>query len=335
MKKVIKTLLRLSKIFLALIIALIILSGVCFAFSYSGVRVHNNDGATDFKWLPNQYKSTALEGYAWFTMDKNGYNNYCGTDKSPDILFMGSSHLEGANVMPCDNMCNIVREQTSYSVYNIGTSGHTIYNCVANLEYALSVYTPDKYVVIETDTVDLSADTMSSVTGNSLSDIQSYDSGLLFLAQKYIPPLKTIYKNIGDFKDADKITQEQSAQTSSTTPVTTEYTDALNSFLNKAKSSALENDCSLIIFYHPRATYDENGNFVTTTDTDKLNAFKNTCKNNDIIFIDMTSTYQTNYEQNDIFPRGFSNTEVSGGHLNEYGHYMIAQQIIKAIQEDN
>lgn len=132
------------KVMSAGIVSLGILSLFSIAYNYTGVHIDNTDGATDYKWEANQLLTTMGEGYAWFRVDENGFNN-CGDKHSPnsdvDILLMGSSHMEAVNVSPKSNTGYILNELIDDKrTYNIGISGHSIYRCVSNLQDAVSCF---------------------------------------------------------------------------------------------------------------------------------------------------------------------------------------------------
>ena len=102
MKKISEMCKMLIKIAAAGMISLVILSGFCLLYSFSGVHISNPSGSTDYKWEPGQWKATMTEGLAWLRMDQNGYNNNAD-EKDIDILLMGSSHMEAANVAASEN----------------------------------------------------------------------------------------------------------------------------------------------------------------------------------------------------------------------------------------
>ncbi len=323
------------KCILAGIVALVVLSGFCYLFSYSGARVHNESGATDFKWSPNQWRSTVLEGYTWFRMDNYGFNNVYDNSDSPDILLMGSSHMEAANVKQSENVASILENELSLDVYNIAISGHTIYNCVDNMDAAVKEYQPKQYLILETVTAELSIDEMQKVVNGELESIESYDSGIVYMFQKYIPALKTMYKQFSNWKAVDA-NQTESLASDTILEQEENYEEILYDFLLKAKSSAQKSGSKLIIFYHPEIKIDSSTNAYTEIfDKKKFELFGKTCDELDIIYVDMTQTFKNMYEQEHILPYGFSNTAVGAAHLNKHGHRAITDDLIKAITEDN
>lgn len=330
-KKIKQTLFIFFKCIVAGIVALAILSGVCFLVNYSGARVHNESGATDFKWGENQYRATALEGFSWFFMDNHGFNNIENYSKNPEILIMGSSHMEGANVNPEKTTASLLLKGTSYSVYNIATSGHTIYNCVNNMDNAVKEYSPSKYLIVETVSAELSVAEMQKVIDGKFKPFESYDSGVLYALQKYIPAVKAMYKQIGFWRDADKTLSENP----STQLEEENYEEVLEAFLLKAKNSADKSGAQLIIFYHPEIKIDEKANAYTeVSDRNKLLAFEDVCNKLGILYVDMTDTFTELYNNDHILPYGFYNTGVGSAHLNEHGHKAIAEEIYNLISED-
>lgn len=50
--------------------------------------------------------------------------------------------------------------------------------------------------------------------------------------------------------------------------------------------------------------------------------------------MDMTDEFKALYEEKHILAHGFVNTAVGRGHLNKYGHRVIAQTLAEKIKED-
>ncbi len=127
-------------------IALALLSAFCFLYNYTGVHIDNRDGGTDYKWESNHYYSTMTEGYSWIFYDKNGFNNLNDEDFNlhpVDILLMGSSHMDAYNIGKNENLGALLNIMLpNYRTYNIGMSGHEIYNCVQNLKKTVDYFNP-------------------------------------------------------------------------------------------------------------------------------------------------------------------------------------------------
>lgn len=308
--------------------ALLILSIYVLCFSNSGVHITNTTNATDYKWEANQGKSKTDEGFAWITLDEDGFNNRSIPD-SIDILIMGSSHMEAVNISQDENVGTLLSETIKdKNIYNIGVSGHTIYTCVQNISDAVNYYSPSDYVILETSEILLNKESMLSVVDNEYPEIQSYDSGIVYLLQKKLPVVKAVYKALDDWRSADS---RSVAVNEETRKIDTEYTDILSQFLSKAASGVSTSGAKLIIFYHPTTEIDEEGDLINTTDQEALSAFQEACDKNDIIFVDMTPDFERMYEEEHILAHGFINTAVGTGHLNKYGHKAIAERLAEVI----
>lgn len=324
------------KILLAGIITIVILSAFCFIYDFSGVHISNPAGSTDYKWECGQWKANMSEGLAWLRMDENGFNNVDAEDTNVDILLMGSSNMEAVQVAPTENAAYLLNQQISDSVYNIGVSGHTIDVCVRNVEAAMNEFDPAAYVIMETNSVELSQKNMQSVLDGTAERIPSYDDGIIYYAQKYIPAVKCIYKRISDWGSMKSRGDDLEVNNSSCEDEVfdRDYIQTLNDFIGKASEPVSRNGCKLIILYHSPVSVDDNGNWVDTTDSEALGLFESACEANDVIFVDMTDEFKTLYEEKHVLPYGFPNTVVGAGHLNKYGHRVIADTLAERIRED-
>lgn len=312
------------------IIAIILLSAFVLAYSYTGCHVHDESGATDYKWEPNQFMSNMTEGFSWIRMDSNGYNNLTASNESPDILLIGSSHMEAVQVSENENTGYLLNEcLDSLTTYNIGISGHNIYTCIKNISSSLNEFKPQKYVVIETNSVELDVAQMRSVLEGDYPIIPSYDSGLIYYLQKMVPATKTIYNCIDDWRNAGSGASESVEV--STDYSSSEYKSTLNEFILHASEACKSVGVKLIIFYHPMTEIDGSGNLIDSTDAEALNSFEETCRKNNVTFVNMHDDFFDMYEREHRLPYGFINTSVGKGHLNKYGHRVIAERLSKVI----
>lgn len=127
-----KTIESLLKIVLAGIVAMIALSGFTIIYCNSGIHITNPSGATDYTWEPNQLKSTMTVGISWLHTGSNGFNNVSFLEKTLMNLLMGSSYMEAVNIDTNKNLGDLLNQMLPEHTYNIGISGHQIYNCVRN-----------------------------------------------------------------------------------------------------------------------------------------------------------------------------------------------------------
>lgn len=331
----------LLKLTAAGILSLLFLSAFNYIYNFTGIHIVNPSGATDYTWLPNQYKANMTEGFAWLHMDANGFNNaYVPAEDEIDILLMGGSHMEAVVVGGKENVGYLLNQYLDdLYTYNIGMSGHVIYVCVQNLEAALEKYSPSDFVVIETGTVQLDADAMTEALEGTYSEIPSYDSGLLYLIQKRLPVIKTLYKQMDDWISlglnacADDAGQNESELSGEADDG--QYRQTLEAFIQKISTTVSERrgGVKTIILYQPMIEVDADGNCVMLPEEQRAREqFAEICDEQGIIFVDMTDDFLSLYEEKHVLTHGFVNTKLGAGHLNKYGHEACAKALAETIR---
>ncbi len=194
------------KAFIAAILSIALTSLVAVFYYYNGVHRPNPSGATDYTWEPKQFKIDNREGNVCLRFDEKGFNNTCyDADRPVDILVMGDSNIEAAHVAADESMVYYLNTlEPSQYTYSLGLDGQYIYPCVKNLENALKEYKPTTCVVINTNTVSLDMLKMQKVLDSTFEKKESYDSGMIYLLQKWTPSVKLIYKQVTEWITLEK-----------------------------------------------------------------------------------------------------------------------------------
>lgn len=335
----------LFKMVCSLLISFAILNVVCFFYYNVPVHSESKTHSTDYVWETDKFYSTGIEGYAWGKTDENGFNNLnVEYGVNPEILVMGSSHTEGMNVSQKENyvyLLNTFFEQNAdeFKAYNIGISGHTLTTCLNNLKNAIEEFGPKKYVVIEVTNAELSLDDINKISEGTVKKIHSTANPIFIFLQK-IPFVRCVYHQIDKLgfleKKPNKTVTDTIVKTtvpdeSNASDSNGEYDVALNSMLNDLSMFAEKNGVKLIIFLNPNLNTDENGYVVPRQPSSKEKSFAVLCKLNDIEYIDMYSAYTEVYNSTHRLLHGFSNTTVGKGHLNKYGHQIVANVLYEFI----
>ena len=321
-----KIVLKCGKLIAALFVSVFILNVITLAYRNTSLHLSNDTGATDYKALPNFITGNLQEGFAFVKMDEDGFKNQSVMDNI-DILLMGSSHMEALQVFQSENVCSLLNEISDDKVYNIGVSGHTLYRCVDNYENAVNHYCPHKYVIIETDRINLDTDEMRSVI-NQETVTPDTNSGIEYYLIKYVPVTKLIHIQMTEWRKDKSSIQVQETQSVSSS----EYIQLLDSFLG-VLSKRIDCDAKPIIVYHPESVIGEDGE-LEYSDRNNLEIFQKACERKGILFVDMSDDFNQLYHEKHVLAHGFINTAVGTGHLNKYGHQVIAQRIAKVIKED-
>jgi len=322
------------KIATAGLIAFIILNAIC--IFYYNVPIHNasKTNSTDYIWEKNKFYSRGTEGFAWGITDKNGFNNLETFKQGEiDVIVMGSSHMEGFNVAHDKNTTAIMNSKFRASgidmnVYNIGISGHTLVRCLNNLENVINEFGPQKYIVIETQSVEPSVDIIKSTLDGTLTPMASHSEGIMGMLQKS-PYLRLVYaqlKNAQENNVTSVVSKDQEIDNDKN-----EMCHLLNLLMEKSAKICNEAGTELIIFYNCSISIDEQGKTIERKNSDSIEQFRMICENNDVIFIDMYEVFKENYEETYKLPRGFSNSKAGSGHLNEEGHRVIAEKLFSVI----
>ena len=324
-------------------LAIVILSVINIPYFYTGIHIDNETGATDYIWESGQIRTNMTEGYAWLTMDRYGFNN---TDENAeksiqegvDILIMGSSHMEAMEVAEDENLGYLLNERLSdKNTYNIGISGHNIYRIMDNVSDAVKTYEPKDYVIIETSAIELDEEKMMAVVDGTAKKIPSYDSGIVYQLQK-IPAIKWLYKSLEEWMSQSKGAlgnlMTVFAAESEIKEIPASYAETLDAFLNMSVQACEETGCTPVIFYHQQADIQADGTINCNTDEQYLELFAKTCEKQGIIFIDMTESLIRGFEEEHILPHGFMNTYVGSGHINAYGHRMVADKLLEVIYKE-
>ena len=334
-----KTIRIIINLFISSILANIILSIFLLFYSYVGVQIRDNNNSTDYHWIPYGFRSKMDEGFSWLELDSNGYNNKkTFKNGNIDILLLGSSHAEGFHVKQNQTIISLMNYYCKpLNCYSIAVSGHELYNCINNLRYAYKNYKPNKYIIIEIWKIFFDSLQLSNVINNKHKPIPIHTNNkYVYYLQKYIPSSRSLVKQTSLWlKQSYKIINPHNDTLSNfkqniTIDNKNEYSLILNKFLLFARKS-VSNDIPIMIIYHPSYKLQENGSIKNNTDIWYLKAFADACKNNNIIFIDTDNDLQELYKTSHKLPYGFINSAVCLGHLNKYGHEVIAKRLAKEI----
>lgn len=322
-----KVLLWILKAGISGIIAFTLLTGFCMLYYNIPIDQETLNGATDYTWEPNRFFSRGTEGFAWGKTNNEGYvNTYDYTENTQvDILVMGSSHMEAYQLAMDQSTAAVLGSLLpDRSVYNIGLSSHNFMVCADNLSAAVEKYKPTEYVLIETATLLFSDDQLQNAINETVPSQASHSSGIMQYL-KANPFLRLIHSQLEAFQDPDIGTAATKKAAGS---------DALyDSLLKKMNHTVTKQGAKLIIVYHPQLLLAADGSVSIAGDPVLLEKFSSLCRDNGILFLDMSEQFLKNYTENHVLPHGFTNTSVGSGHLNKDGHRMIAQALYHVIKE--
>lgn len=321
------------KAILAGVVAVIILSVILVPYSFTPVHISNDLKNTDYVWPANSYWMKMTEGVSFGRFDENGYNNLSVVD-NPDIIIVGSSHVEATNVMQNKNLGYLLNEKLKnrYSVYNMGISGHNLFKVFQYLPKTLEQYdTPPKVIIVETSDVEVTAKDVDNVIEKTVDFTPSYNSGIVAKMQK-VPFLRLAYHQIdGGLLNLFMPDGSRGAiENKEIADVAKMDTRAYNDLFTYLELLRDKYKTEIIIFYHPFGKLQEDGT-IKFESTMHLDIFSATAKEHNINFVDMTQKFIKMYYEEDHVPHGFNTGKISSGHLNAYGHAAIADMMLVEI----
>ena len=324
------------KVIIAGIVSIMIINLLLCLYEIVPIHIENSKGNTDYVWEPNSVWINATEGLSFGKYDANGYNNISVVD-NPDIIVLGSSHMEGNQVMQDENAAYLLSEKLKdkYSVYNMSIAGHNFYKVCQYLPANLELYeNAPKAVIIETDIVDLTQEKVDQVLSSSVKRTQSYSTGIISKLQK-IPFVRDLYfqleEGLFDLFMSGNSSASISDETDSYSEMQVEEDayEELFSYLSKLEQ---QYKTQIIICYHPTGELEEDG-FISFNSDGYLKAFSDYADKYDISFIDMTDSFEEMYYKDNEVAHGFCTGELETGHLNKYGHAALADEIYNKIIE--
>lgn len=329
----------LFKTVLAGLAALVILSALMFGYYFMPLRENNPKQNTDYVWAPNTLWASLTEGISYGITDADGFINPEVTE-DPDILFLGSSHLQAMNVMPEENMCALLNERFNgeYRAYNMGISGHTIYKVIQYLDASLKIYQKvPKYIIIETSDVALNEPAVKQALSGDVKKTEVVDTGMIAQLQK-VPYFRQMYHQLDngmlkmllpDNKKKQESLAANTSQAANEKPAVNEKPyDEMLGYLQKMEK---EYDTQIIVMFHPFETINADGT-ISFSQADHAKVFSRYAEKYDIGFVDMTNDFETMYDEEHHVPHGFVTGETGVGHLNRYGHAAIAESLYQNIR---
>lgn len=330
----------LLKICVAGIISLIILSLFSLVYYNPPVAIPQSNGTTNFKYSSNSNWSFMLEGSGYGKINNQGYNSaYYSDCSNPDIVFVGSSHMEALQVPQDKNFVYLLNQKfdkdnlpyNNYKCLNLGISGHFFEVTASNYQNIATQFKCAKYAVIEVTSVEYTSQMLDDIIACKFSAPME-EKGIIHNLAQNIPFVRLMYKKINETSSA------QGASTTDTAPSSAKpdmgvYAEKMNTILGRISKLSAQNNIVPIVLMHERFWEDQNGNIIMELNDTYKTAFKKCCQDNGIKVIDISSEMVSAYKNNHEFSYGFSNTAPGEGHLNKTGHRIVAETVYKFINE--
>jgi len=142
----------------------------------------------------------------------------------------------------------------------------------------------------------------------------------------YFPVLGVI-KHQMSLLDKGEVNATEDNVVADTGKDTADYQKALEAVFAKLKHVFAG---QIIVLYHPMVTLETNGE-MTVEYSENLEAFVRCCDAYGIAFVNVGEDFLEDYENSYHVPYGFSNTTMGEGHINRWGHEVIARALYEEI----
>lgn len=332
-----KTVKGFSKFLLAGIVASVIISIILCVYSLTPIHIENPKRNTDYVWEPNSRWATMEEGIGWGKYDANGFNN-AEVIENPDIIIVGTSHVEGRNVTQKENMSFILNDmfEGKHEIYNMGISGHHFYKTCQYIPASLDRFevTP-KLVLVESTIVELSKEQVEAAINGTVEFTPSHSEGLIAFLQK-IPIFRVLYHQMEDglfdlfmpeLQATTVVNQVPEVNVQTQVNVDLEAYELMFDYLASIEE---EYNTEIVIFFHPEEVLEEDGT-ISFKNNQCSSVFASEASQKGIDFIDMTSYFETMYYEEHKVPHGFITGKAAFGHMNADGHSAIADVLYDVI----
>ncbi|MCF0234531.1 MAG: hypothetical protein HUK22_06075 [Thermoguttaceae bacterium] len=333
------------KFIAAQICAIAVFTAICLVYYNTQYRIPSKTNSTRSIYPPHSLYIDGTEGFGVVRMDENGFNNaYPRRKPAPDVLLLGASHLKACEVAPNLNttyrLNEILRENGSdWEAYNIGCDAHLFLDCAARLTNAIDEFKPQKYAFIQFYFSKFPPEEVREAMEPPTAENAKFSAIRNFVMKRL-----SFVANNGFFKllflRAASVIKTQkrnkTAATAAPIPIDNEYRDALNSLIVKIRDEAKDRGVKLVLLFCPLVKPDKTGEIKLVDPTEKpyFDVLAEICAQNDASLVDATPAVIEMCNARHVAPNGFWNTTPFAGHLNKYGHEVIAREIYRIIADD-
>lgn len=334
------------KSFIAFVVVFVFFNLICQIYYHMPAWYDRSSNATSYIWRPNSYILQAKEGFGFNTIDENGYVNPIKPLVKKDyILVFGASHSQGKEINQGERYTDLLNSrygEEELKVYNLSGDGHFYDKIVAGFSAGIEEFPDSSAAIIEIGTTEYDVKTLEEAlsqrnynvkeTGEYIKNSVDQKTIIKQTVKETMPYVALLKHRVGDgsldfgnpFGLNDKVEEENSNVFDKQ-----DYYD-----LVKLTANSLKNNYSgkIIICYHPGCKLSSDGT-VDWKEEETYKPFRQAIEDSGIYFLDMTDAFDKLYEEEKILPYGFQNTTFGGGHLNQYGHKLLAEKLFDVLEE--
>ena len=315
------------------LLATLVANGICYFYYSPVIQISNHEKFTDLKNTTSTHNPHGDEGYGNISIDKNGFNNQSKFSiEESRIVCIGSSQTEAQHVGSNENFVSIInQEYPEAKAYNIGISASTFASTFFRITPLKEKFPNARVFIFEINNMP-SLDDLKRIekilSENNVpeKDISWKNGNFILKTMGTIPLCRLLWKQY-----------DHQRKSASSKPVKKEHFDGdsyeyyLRRVLSLGKEKAGNTD--IVIFYLASTKLDKNGEIEISEDDGQNAIFKKVCKDIGINYLDMSVPFTESYRRKHVLPYGFLNSRIGTGHLNIYGHRIIADSLEKILED--
>lgn len=324
-------------------LAFFLVSLLCIFYERPTGWYYTPNGPSPAGWRPGSTLIHGREGYGVVKVDKNGYLNPSGQLQDRYILMMGSSHTQGKEVPAAKKYSVLVnnhfaKEENILHTYNIACDGNFLPSLIMHFQAAVQAFPGADAITLEISTVNFSTEELEAalqqvpyIPENSIFN-QDQTAGIGTRIKNTVKeslPLLSLIKPKIEAAAQEKAKASEGIQTVPDQRDDVRHAAVLNQAMALIRS---ETDSPIIFIYHPRTQLNADGTVKLEYD-ETWPMFQEICTANEIAVIDMGTVFEQWYNEHRQLPYGFANTHPGAGHLNQVGHQLIADTLIRYFEE--
>lgn len=315
------------------VLATLVANGICYFYYSPAIQIENHEKFTDLKNITSNHNPHGDEGYGNITIDQNGFNNQSKFPiEDSRIVCIGSSQTEAQHVGSNENFVSIInQEYPEAKAYNVGISASTFASTFFRITPLKEKFPNAHVFIFEINNMPSLEDLKRMekiLSENNVpeKDISWKNGNFILKAMGTIPLCRLLWKQYDhQRKNADsKPVKKECFDCES-------YEYYLRRVLSLGKKKAGNTD--IVIFYLARTKLDKNGEIEISEDDGQNAIFKKACKDIGINYLDMAEPFTESYRREHVLPYGFLNSRIGTGHLNIYGHRIIADSLEKILED--
>ena len=324
---------------IAVVVATLIMNFGLSFYNRAAGWIDRQSGSTTAIYNPGSSMLHGTEGRGYHRIDARGYVNDTSKLAEKYVIAVGASYTQGKEVNNGYRYTDLLNSWLGYNdeafVYNVSQDAYYFPKIVKGFSALTQEFPQAEKIIIEIGRTDFAIEEMEDSlnqrafdeiqTGERIKETLTWKKKVNIKIKEYSPLLYNINSKVQTLKSIKPTAENDSGKQDADLIKYRESLERVFTLLTQIY------DKEIIILYHPRVSIGKDGNLnVFAEDTDEV--FRKVCTKYDVSFVDMSEKFKQSYNDSFEVPYGFSNTTLGQGHFSAAGHRMVAEELIKYLE---